>query len=184
MNTQTQVNTDKKSTQEVKVLAINTLYEYAQQFYEYERQHFSQFIGKDIFKVDGSIKAKYEHEKLSFSGKLNDGTNVNAHYWFTSKYNCFDIHVKICINGGSYDVKPSTAFCQYEETALTLFKTEDNKLIETPANIDYLATRYDVKTLAKIAADIKEAAKIYEAAEDKMPYLFKGVFDVERLTRN
>lgn len=181
MNTQTQ-NTGKKSTQEVKVLAINTLYEYAQQFYEYEKLHFGQFIGKDIFKIDGSIKAKYEHEKLSFSGKLNDGTNVNAHYWFTSRHGYFDIHVKICVNGGSYDVSPSTAFCQYEETTLTLFKIEENKLIETPANIDYLKNRYDVETLAKIATNIKEAAKVYEAAEDKMPYLFKGVFDVERLT--
>jgi len=182
MNTQTNIPV-KKSNKEVKVLAINTLYQYAKQFFEYEKQHFSQFIGKDIFKVDGSIKAKFEHDKLSFTGTLEDGTNVNAHYWFTSKYNCFDIHIKICVNGGSYDVKPSTAFCQYEETTLTMFKIVENNLIETPANIDFLNTRYDVETLVKIAADIKEAAKIYEAAENKMPYLFKGVFDIERLTR-
>jgi len=134
----------KKSNQEVKVLAINTLYEWAEKFFNYEKDHFSQFVGVDIFKVDGSIKKKYEHEKMSFRGKLPDGTFCDAHYWFTHSYNDFRITVKICVNGGSYDVKPTTAFCQYEEQGITLFKTQNGVLLETAPDIDFLKTRYNL----------------------------------------
>lgn len=82
----------KKSQKEIKVLAINTLYEHAQKMYEYEMQHFSQFIGKDIFKVDGSVKAKFAHYKIEqISGQLADGTHYHTHYWFeeTKKHNHF-----------------------------------------------------------------------------------------------
>ena len=181
MNTTTQT---KKSSAEVKVIAINELNKWAKVFYEYEKTHFSQFLGVNIFKVDGSIKQKYDHEKQSYKGRLPDGTFVNVHYWFTSSYNRFDIHVKICVNGGSYDVRPSTAYCQYEETTLTIFKMDDeSKLIEANTDISHLSTVYNLADLQSIAGEIKEAAKIYESVADKMPWQFKDVFYIERLTR-
>jgi hypothetical protein len=175
--------TTKKTAKEIKILAINTLYEYANKFYEYEKQHFAQFVGIDIFKVDGSIKQKYTHDKLYFKGNLLDGTYFDAHYWFTYSHGWFDINVKICINGGSYDVKPVTAFCQYENQSITLFKTENNKLIETNTDISFLDNRYNLNELQSIAQDIKTVAQQYEQAVNKMPYIFKQVFDIERLTR-
>ena len=182
--TQTTKSPVKKSNVEVKVLAVNTLYEWAEKFYQYEKQHFQQFVGKAIFKADGSIKSKYEHQKISHEGRLADGTYVHAHYWFTSRYNSFDIHVKICVNGGSYDDKPSTAFCQYEERAIELFKiNEAGELVENSNDIEWLKKRYDVAELTAIANDVKEAAKVYEAAHEKMPYIFQEVFYIERLTR-
>ena len=183
MNTTTQTPV-KKSNVEVKVLAINTLYEWAEKFYQYEKQHFQQFIGKAIFKVDGSVKAKFDHEKMSHKGQLPDGTWVNAHYWFTSRYNSFDIHVKICVNGGSYDVKPSTAFCQYEEQTVELFKiNEAGELVENSNDISWLKKRYDVAELTSTANDVKKAAEVYEAALNKMPWIFREVFYLERLSR-
>ena len=174
--------TTKKSNKEVKVLAINTLNEWAEVFYKYEKEHFSKFIGIDIFKVDGSIKQKYDHEKQSFKGQLLDGTWVDVHYWFTKRYNSFDINIKLCVNGGSYDVKPTTAFCQYEEMSLTLFNTVDNKLVETSEDISHLSTRYNLDELVKIAAEIEQAKIVYERAEYKMPYRFKDVFYIGRIT--
>ncbi len=175
--------TVKKTNEEIKVLAVNTLYEWAKKFFDYEYSHFKQFIGQDIFKADGTIKKKFDHEKISFEGKLPDGTYLNAHYWFESSRGYFDICVKICINGGSYDVRPATAFCQYEQQTLTLFKLDNYHLVETATDTDFLNSRYDVESLQKTAAEIKEAAKMYEAAAAKMPYRFKDVFWIERLTR-
>jgi hypothetical protein len=172
----------KKTREEIKVLAINTLYECAAKFYQYEKEHFNKFIGQAIFKVDGSVKAKFEHDKMTFKGQLPDGTFVNAHYWFTSRYS-FDMTVKICINGGSYDVKPNTAFCQYEETTIELFKIDkDGKIQEASNNPDYLNTRYHLSDLKKISEEIKEAAKVYELTENKMPYIFRETFYIQRLT--
>jgi len=179
MNTQT----TKKSNAEVKVLAMNTLYEWAEKFFNYEKEHFTQFLGVDIFKVDGTIKKKYEHEKMSFTGKMPDGTFVNAHYWFTHSYNDFRMHVKICVNGGSYDVRPNTAYCQYEEQGLTIFNTDNGVLLPTESDTAFLKTRFDVAELSAIAGNIKKAAEAYEYAVNAMPYRFREVFYIERLTR-
>lgn len=173
----------KKTQAEIKVLAINTLYEYAQKYVNHEKTRLDAFIGLDIFKVDGSFKQKYDSPKLSDTLTLSDGTHVTAHYWFKHYSTDFGICVKICINGGSYDVKPTTAFCQYEEQYFSLFNKVDGKLTATEIDREYLNTRYDVAQLTAIATNIKEAAKVYEAEADKMPYLFRDTFYLSRLTR-
>lgn len=175
----------KKSNAEVKVLAVNTLNEYAEKFYNYEREYFSQFLGKDIFKVDGSIKQKFDHEKQDFKGQLLDGTHVTANYWFAVGYGSFDIKIKICVNGGGHDVQPNTAFCQYEEMTLTLFSVKDGLLTEPEhkTDISHLSTRYKLEDLKAIAKEIEKAAENYKKTADKMPYRFNDVFWIERLSR-
>lgn len=179
MNTQT----TKKSNEEVKVLAINCLEEWSEKFHNYEREYFAKLVGIDPFKNDGTLKKKYEHQKQDFTGQLADGTYLNAHYWYEHSYNELRMRVKICVNGGSYDVRPSTAFCQYEEKSLTLYKTENGVLINTDTEAEHLATKYDLSELQGIAAEIKEAAAVYEAVAAKMPYRFREVFHIKRLTR-
>ena len=173
----------KKTQAEIKVLAINTLYEYAKKYVNHEKTRLDAFIGLDIFKVDGSFKQKYDSPKLSDTLTLPDGTFVNAHYWFKHYSTDFGICVKICVNGGSYDVQPNTAFCQYEEQYFSLFNKVDGKLTATEIDREYLNTRYDVAQLTAIATTIEEAAKVYEAEADKMPYLFRDTFYLSRLTR-
>ncbi len=177
--------TQKKSNVEIKVLAVNTLYEYAEKYILHEYNRLKPLIGLDIFKVDGSFKAKYDAPKLSDKLQLADGTWVNAHYWFNNNKYGFDIHVKICVNGGSYDVTPTTAFCQYQEQSFTLFEKDENgRIKETNTDRQWLKKRYDVAELNAISAEIKQAAKEYEKTYDKMPHLFKDVYYIERLSRN
>ena len=84
----------KKTQLEIKVLSINTINEYALKCIEHELKFYSQFIGLDIFKVDGSIKQKYLHEKISFEGKLKDGTYFN-NVLIWSYYELFIIYLFI-----------------------------------------------------------------------------------------
>jgi hypothetical protein len=179
----TTISAPKKTNVEVKVLAINTLYKYAAIILKHEQEHFNKFLGIDIFKVDGSIKMKYEHEKLSFKGQFEDKTCYDVHYWYTKRSSIFDITVKVCVNGGSYDVRPSTAFCQYEEMTFTLYDLENNNLKECTNNRNYLSDEFNVDELTAIANDIKQAAKVYEQALNKMPYIFKEVFSIQGLRR-
>ena len=173
---------EKMTQQQIKVIALNTLNKYAREFFNYEKEYFNQFIGKNIFKVDGSIKAKFEHEIKSIREKQGD-IFVYVYYWFEYKYNEFMICVKGCVNGGSYDVQPSTAFCQYEKCTLTLFKTDnEDNLLETVSDTSEIDQVYNLDELEKIAAEIKEAAKVYEMICKKMPYLFNEVFYLQRLT--
>ncbi len=175
----------KKSQIEIKVLAVNTLHKYLLEFYAHEKSFYSQFVGQDIFKADGSVKKKFEHERLSFSGFMEDGTHYDAHYWLSLAHGYFDINVKICVNGGSYDVKPVTAFCQYENQSITLFKVIDGKLTvsENETDLSGFLITYKAEDLEKLALSIKEAARVYELESNKMPYIFKQVLGIERLSR-
>lgn len=173
--------TKKKSSIDAKVLSINTLYEWAEKFFKYEQDHFRQFLGKDIFKVDGSVKAKFEHPKLNAKGQLEDGTFYDVHYWFENRHGYFVIKIKSCINGGSYDDK--SYFCIYDEIGQTLFEVKDGLLVETTQQPTDFSIRYDAKELQAIAENIKEAAESYRQAANKMPYAFQDVFYIERLSR-
>jgi len=170
----------KKSNLEVKILAINTLNEYAKKCFEYEKEHFSQFIGKNIFKVDGSIKQKFEHEKLYFKGNLPDGTFFDVHYWFTSSYS-FDICIKICVNGGSWDVHPHTAFCQYETDKLELFALTKEKELKESTREGSNFTQYNIDDIIKGAKIIEEAKQNYEKALEHVPYIFRDVLYIKRI---
>lgn len=181
MQTET-TQTRKKSEIEVAVMAYNHLYEWAEKIYNHEREHFSQFIGKDIFKVDGNLKEKYKHDTLSHDERLQDGTFIKIYYHLYNKHGWFGAEINICISGGSYDVKPTTAFCQYHRLSVTLFDVKEGKLIDRVNDIEYLKTRYDLKELTQLADQIKEAAKKYDAIHDKMPYQFTGHFWLQRLT--
>lgn len=174
----------KKSQVEIKVLAINTLYEYSKQIAEYEYNHFKQFVGIDVFKVDGSVKLKYKHDRLTFKGQMKDKTWYSADYYLKITSDSLEVHVKICVNGGSYDVKPSTAFCQYEDKIIHILDAKNCVLQDTKIDLDYLDERFNVESLNKIAAEVRKAAEIYEIELKKMPYLFKDVFYLERLSRH
>ena len=52
----------KKTSAEIKALAINTLYEYAEKYIKHETERLIPFIGLDVFKVDGSFKQKYDRQ--------------------------------------------------------------------------------------------------------------------------
>lgn len=170
----------KKTAAEVKALAINTLYEYAEKYINHEKQRLSAFIGLDVFKVDGSFKQKYDSAKLSDSLKLSDGTFVSADYWFKHYSSTFDICVKICVHGGNYEDK--TYFCEYQEQSFTLFNKVDSKLVATDIDREWLKNRFDAAKLQAIADKIKEAAKVYDAELEKMPYQFRNTFWLQRLT--
>lgn len=172
----------KKTALEIKVMAVNLLREYAKQFIAYELEHFNQFIGVDIFKVDGSIKAKYDHEKLTVEKRLPDGTWLTIHYWFKKYNTSLDMQIKLCINGGKHE--DNTAFTHYENLSATMYNLDDNTL--QPADVDrsYLDIRYNEKDLTEQAAKIKAAAEKYRAELDKMPYDFREIFYIERLVRN
>jgi len=145
--------------------------------------YFTPFVGKDIFKVDGSLKAKYAYNAPSFEGKLPDGSHVSAHCWPEKSYGKFELNVKICVNGGSYDVNPVTAFCQYERRSIELFDVKDGILTAsvTNTNKDYLNKEWDASELQAHANKVIEAQKQYEAILDGFPYVFSDVCHIKRI---
>lgn len=178
------MNQTKKTQLEVNVIAYNEFYKHAKICFDYEKEFYSQFIGKAIFKVDGTIKEKYKHESQTFDYKLPDGTHFTCNYWFRCEYGRFDINIKTCINGGSYDVKPVTAFCKYTEESYTMFDINANgEIVESAILRDGpQVIEYNQNDLLELAAKAKEAAEAYEKAAGEVPYIFRSVLGVQRLT--
>lgn len=171
----------KKTNLQIKVLALNIINEHAARCYEHAMNHFSQFIGKDIFKVDGSIKQKFSHETISFEGNLPDGTHYHTHYWYQNRSGYFSINVKTCVNGGSWDVKPSTAFCLYEEINIDLFEVKDGVLCECSRPQRDLSKRYEEAEILRAVEAAKEAAQQYNKVLEGVPYEFRDMFYLKRV---
>jgi hypothetical protein len=168
----------KKTQLEIKVLAINLFNEFATIAVAYENEHFKQFLGKDIFKVDGSVKQKYQHEPQTFKGTLKDGTHYNFHYWFSPSKSSFNMTMKICINGGSYDLHPSNAFCLYHETTTELFAKENGVLIESTRQRHDFTKRFSVDELLKANEAVKQAEEAFNEAKKSVPYDFHSVLNI------
>ncbi len=172
----------KKSQVEIKVKAVNLLNKFAKTIFEYEQEYFSQFMGKNVFKVNGSIKEKYKHEHLEISGK-DDGDFYIITYYFDNRAS-FDINITVCLSGGSYDVNPVTAFCLYEKSMHSMFKLDRFGAITEKCPIPKeLNDTFDITELNKIAGNIKLAAGKYKSEVETMPYVFRSVYDIERLHR-
>lgn len=118
---------------------------------------------------------------LTFTGQLPDGTHYDVHYWFQLAHGYFDMQIKCCVNGGSYDVKPVTAFCEYQETTYTLMEFREGQLCETTRNNNDYSGRYDADAITKKAAALKQKEEEYEKLISSFPYLFKGVMNIRSL---
>jgi hypothetical protein len=86
----------KKTSLEIKVIAMNQLYKWSKKFIEIESNYLSKFAGLDIFKVDGSLKEKYKNNfEHSFRDVLKDGTFLSAQYWYKKDNTSFKYKVQL-----------------------------------------------------------------------------------------
>lgn len=168
---------------ELKVLAVNTLQLHAKRILDYEIEQLTKLVGIDCFKVDGSLKQKYMYPNLKRISEKFGKNWLTVDYWSDKTEYDYRIHVKICINGGSYDVSPSTAFCIYQDESYYPFDIKDGKLKAKTNDYSFLNEVFSVEKLEVLSDKVKEIATQYEKMRDKIDYRFHGVLNIERLTR-
>jgi len=174
----------KKSQLEVSVIAHNAMARFFPIARAAKVAHFSKFIGKSIFKVNGSLMEKCkETNGFSFDGMIEDGTtHCSVQTWVSLRNYSSDamyLTVKICVNGGSYD--DNSYFCQYLTETSDIFKYDGTLGAEcTP----YFPASFDLEAIKAAAKEAIEAAKVYESAMNKVPYQFRGLANVQRLTNS
>ena len=183
----TTITRTKATTLETKVLAINTLYAHSKKIIEKELSFLTPLIGKKVVKADGSFLAKYEHEKIDFKYKVNAYEFdfwADTNYYFTLSSGRLELNVRTCVSGGGYDKNGVNCNCQYEKQTFSLFSIDENGVITGlyPENRDFINTVYSVDTLIEQAKKAEEAAKIYESFVKNVPYLFREILRVKRLT--
>ena len=180
--TQTQVKATALQTQ---ILCLNTLYAHSKEIIQKEMDFLQPLIGKNILKVDGSFKAKYEHEKPHFKYKVNEfGFDfwVDTHYWFTCKYGKLGIEVSTTVTGGGSDKNGVNANHNQQRQGFDLFAIDkDGNLQPLEVNREFLDTVYNEADILAAAEKVKAAAKQYEATLQTVPYLFRQTLCLQRL---
>ena len=173
----------KKSNLQVKILSLNLLNEYAPAYFEKATKHFEQFIGAEAYKVDGTLKAKYALKLEEVKGH-RDGANFDIHAWIRPSSDSIDINIKICVSGGSYDVHPNTAFCQYDTMTLEVVRIKEGKISQRERQTNDFTVIHSESEILAAAAEVKKAAEAYEQALNKVYYEFRDILYLSRLTRS
>ena len=180
------MNTTTRATSlQTQILCVNTLYTHSKEIIKNEIALLLPLIGKDILKVDGSFKAKYEHENPGFDYKINQyGFDfwVNTHYYFTSKYGILSIKVTTTVSGGGNDGSGVSVNNNQQKQEFDLFIL-DNGILSAlcEVNRDYMDIIFVEVDILAAAEKVKEAAKKYDAILNNVPYLFRNALYLKRL---
>ena len=158
---------------------INLLNKYAPQVITQVKNQLDRFIGKPIFKADGSWRkvVDWNHPEIKVYG---NGKSVSVMSWLKQEYGYVRLYIKICHNGGKYE--DNTYFCIYQEASIDLYTADENGNIGLlDLDLTRFDVRYDLAEMQKQADKAKALAKKFEAEADKVPWQFRDVLDVPRL---
>jgi hypothetical protein len=153
--------------------AVNYLYEYIPQIVTEVKTQLPPHIGKPIFKADGSWWKSVNWVYNPIQKQLPNGDFLSVQYFVRQYSGYVDLTVKVCLNGGSYEVHPTTAFTIYQEAGITIYTIENDNLVEYDVNLDQWNQRFDADTLVKQAEVINNQAKELKAEIDKVSYRFR-----------
>lgn len=145
--------------------------------------HLSTFVGKKICKVDGSLMKSAESLKaLMPTLKHANGSEYPiAHIRF--EYRTIIIYFKICKSGGSYDDKPSTAYCEYFERSVTIGQVP-NQVLEGVNNYDDIIVGYNLnKEPLNVLEEMAKVEKFKELKAE-LDELYRSIDSVIRDDQN
>jgi len=127
-----------------------------------------KFIGKKIFTLKGRAKTF----EIDFSKSLPiafEGGFVSIHRcYFTNKYNKLVLTYGLCFNGGSYDVKPSTAYTRYVDRDVEVGTLENNEKLINLFDVEGIVNSYGFNRVMNVDEElqaIEEYAKLKALTE-------------------
>jgi hypothetical protein len=181
-------NLNSATSLQAKILSLNNLNKDAILIFNHEKKQLLPYVGQNILKNDGSFKAKIKLEKLEIQSLKFTAYGFEWHkqtsYYFKNQYGFLSIEVTTCINGGGVDRCGVSKHCIYERQTFDLFKIDtDGKLqeLETERNI-FQSKDFEELEILENAKKVKEAAKVYEEILNAVPYEFRNVLYLQRLT--
>lgn len=74
--------------------------------------------GQKLTKTDGSLLKNKEYLKELLPKEKHSNGNSYPIAYFEDSYGTLKVNFKICKSGGSYDVRPSTAYCEYFQSSI------------------------------------------------------------------
>ena len=177
---------NKATSLQAKLLAVNTLNTRAEEIINHELEQLKNYIGLNIFKVDGSFKAKYAHEKLEFEPTKIEKFGFNwwerTFYSINVNYNDVSIKVHTSVSGGGSDSNGVSCYSVSLDYWADLFFIDKEGRLQIKERPLPTFKQYDEQEILAIQAKIKLAEAEYEKLYEQMPYQFAGVTNCKRLT--
>ena len=141
-----------------KVRSLNNHYKAVEAIVKYETEYFTpiQTNPADLFKVDGSLKKKYKHERLEYK-KEENGFHILSTYYLKLSHSGEHllVNIRTCTSGGSYEDRTYT--CIYEESTVEIGK-------------EYNSILLSVEDIEKQLEAVEKAKQEYKKVADAIPY--------------
>jgi len=177
----------KRTTAEVTAEGMNQLNQYSVKLLNQLLPQLRGMMDKKLFTVTGEKSATLK--KLvplpDLSGKKeNPDRYINYSFYFNNSNTGVWLNVRVCINGGSYDVKPNTAYTQYFDTSYYVGTLKDGKILESVQDIENIIRDHSLEvfyTEEKIQADIRAYNEAKNKARDlynAIPYIIQKAMNV------
>lgn len=94
-----------------------------------------KYIGKKLFTADGSLTKKTPITLLKTVPNALPGGYAMLNYIHISGTDTgLWLKVSVCLNGGSYDIKPNTAYCNYTDRDICIGNMENGIFMGTDQN--------------------------------------------------
>jgi len=180
--------TNKATSLQAEILCLNTLYAHSKEIINHENAFLAQYVGKKLFKNDGSYLAKIPYQRLHIEKKQITAFGftwwIDTHYWHSVKYNRYEITVKTCVSGGGADKNGVSHQCNYQQQTFGLFSINDEGTLtgQLEQDREYLNRVYNEAEILAAAKEVEQAAKVYDSVLNKVPYLFRSTLYLQRLT--
>ena len=151
---------------EINTSVINETNRFINKHLETVLNSLKPFIGQKILLSDCETASKkftpFKPEQFKIK---KENYFLDIHCWYEYGSYSVILKVKTCINGGSYDVKPSTAFCEYYTKCIYVCKVKNQVLteLETVEKSDFNTIDLNV---------INDQINDFNKANEKLSQLF------------
>jgi len=161
--------------------AVNFLNEYIPIIVDEVKTQLDPHIGKPIFKSDGSWRKSVNWKYKPIKKQLPNGDWLDVSYYVRQQMGYIDLNINLCLNGGSYDVHPTTGFTIYQKQSLVIYTVDscdffsrwDGNIVDFNIDLEQYNVRYTVESILQQAEIVKTEAIKFGSQVDKIPFRFR-----------
>lgn len=150
--------------------SLNALNKAAKEILTIVLPQLDKYKGKQVTTQTGFSKKFVIDQPDVKAEALPDG-NASCQYWLSERCGGLYLNVKICLSGGSYDVRPATYYCKYQSIKIHIADIDSNVLNNIQAYNDIVKS-YGLDVVVDTEA---EQAKI-----DAIKKLMEQVSEIRR----
>lgn len=150
---------DFKQDFEREIITQNAFKQYAKKAIAEYLPKLEQFVGKKILLADGS-KAKIFNISGETPVEKIEGMFVSLQLFsIKSAYGQIELTISLCFSGGSYNVKPATAWTKYINKQFTIGKSQDGQILVSVENFEDIVKNYQLDDLMNFEQEIEKVRK-------------------------